>query len=239
MAGRMAPAVALTGRLVGLPLWAAPIGASLTYVLLALLVPPTLDPVEARAASNCAPLVAADMGLVGLAGWYEGRRRLARRPELLRLWRMGEGEFVQLVADAYRERGFAVWESRDCSQDTAAARGVDLELSRGGRRLLVQTTGRRAHEVELGLVRRLWEEVTAEQAQGGIVVTCGRFSPAAEAYAHSRSLQLVDGQRLLELLDLLPWKPEEADEDLRHSELEPAGLLGRDPEQVREGSADG
>ena len=42
--------------------------------------------------------------------------------------------------------------------------------------------------------------VTSEGAAGGIVVTSGRFTPDAEAFARNNAIELVDGPALAELV---------------------------------------
>jgi restriction system protein len=83
-----------------------------------------------------------------------------------------------------------------------ARAGIDLVLRLGGRTFLVQCKHWRAYQVGVKEVREVLGLVTAEAAAGGILVTSGGFSPGAKDFARGKPLQLVDGPRLLELVQV-------------------------------------
>jgi restriction system protein len=64
----------------------------------------------------------------------------------------------------------------------------------------VQCKQWRAFKVGVPVVRELYGVMAAKGAAGGFVVTSGRFTPEAEAFASGRSLRLLDSPQLHRLL---------------------------------------
>lgn len=105
-------------------------------------------------------------------------------------------EFEQLVGEAFRLQGFRVQETGGGGADG----GVDLVLMRGGEKFLVQCKQWRAFKVGVEVVRELYGVMAARGATGGFVVTSGRFSADATAFAQGRNIRLVDGDQLSGLI---------------------------------------
>lgn len=103
--------------------------------------------------------------------------------------------FEQLISEIYRQRGYAVSETR-AGEDG----GVDLRLRKGAETMLVQCKHWRARKVGVDVVRELYGVMAAEGATGGAVVTGGDFTRQAREFAHGRNIELVDGSRLSEWL---------------------------------------
>lgn len=59
----------------------------------------------------------------------------------------------------------------------------------------------RAYKVGVEVVRELYGAMAAKGAAGGFVVTSGRFTGEARAFAAGRNVELVDGGRLVRLID--------------------------------------
>lgn len=78
--------------------------------------------------------------------------------------------------------------------------GVDLVLRRGGEKFLVQCKQWRALKVGVDVVRELYGVMAASGATGGFVVSSGRFTTEASAFAKGRNVNLVDGPQLLALI---------------------------------------
>ena len=78
--------------------------------------------------------------------------------------------------------------------------GVDLILARGTERFLVQCKQWRAQQVPVTIVRELYGVMAAQHAAGGYVVTSGRFTRDAIAFAQGRNIELLDGEALEKLL---------------------------------------
>ena len=66
--------------------------------------------------------------------------------------------------------------------------GIDLKLRKDGEMYLVQCEECRAFEVGV------------PGASGGFVVTSGRFTAGAEAFAKARNVQFLDGPKLERML---------------------------------------
>jgi restriction system protein len=105
-------------------------------------------------------------------------------------------DFEVLVGEGFRLQGYQVVETGGGGADG----GVDLVLTRGGEKFLVQCKQWRAIKVGVDVVRELYGVMAARGATGGFVVTSGRFTDAATGFASGRNLKLVDGPRLHELL---------------------------------------
>lgn len=115
-------------------------------------------------------------------------------------------EFETLVGEAFRLRGFSVLESGGGGPDG----GIDLVLKKGSEKFLVQCKQWKAYKVGVDVVRELYGVMASRGAAGGFVVTSGRFTNDAMAFAAGTNLQLLDGQRLRRMI-----------EEARRSQAEP------------------
>lgn len=106
-------------------------------------------------------------------------------------------EFELLVGEAFRLQGFGVAETGGGGADG----GVDLVLTKGSEKFLVQCKQWKAYRVGVEIVRELYGVMAAKGATGGFVVTSGSFSKDAREFADGRNVKLVDGQRLFGLLN--------------------------------------
>jgi restriction system protein len=105
-------------------------------------------------------------------------------------------EFERLVGEAFRLQGYAVTETGGGGADG----GVDLVLTKGGEKFLVQCKQWRAFRVGVDVVRELFGVMAARGATGGFVVTSGRFTDEAASFASGRNVRLVDGPKLRGLI---------------------------------------
>jgi len=110
--------------------------------------------------------------------------------------RMTWQEFEMLVGEAYRRKGFSVAEPGGGGADG----GVDLVLKRGSETFLVQCKQWRSLKVGVTVVRELYGVMAARGAAGGMVVTSGRFTDDAAAFAKGRNIELIDGPKLTQLI---------------------------------------
>jgi len=111
-------------------------------------------------------------------------------PMLTMSWR----EFEHLVSEVYRRRGYSVMETPE-----GADGGVDLVARRQGQTVLVQCKQWRTRDVGVSVVRELLGVVSAKGANGGAVVTVGRFTGEARRFARGTSIELIDGDALRRL----------------------------------------
>lgn len=105
-------------------------------------------------------------------------------------------EFEMLVGEAFRLQGYRVTETGGAGPDG----GIDLVLSQGSEKFLVQCKQWKAFKVSVTVVRELYGVMAANGAAGGFVVTSGRFTEDATEFAAGRNITLIDGPRLHGLL---------------------------------------
>ncbi|WP_212645891.1 restriction endonuclease [Delftia sp. PE138] len=112
------------------------------------------------------------------------------------LQNMSWREFETLVGEEFRRRGYSVRETGGDGPDG----GVDLVLSKDGEKTLVQCKQWKAFKVGVCTVRELYGVMAADGAAAGFVVTSGRFTQEAVAFAAGRNIHLMDGAALMKLL---------------------------------------
>ena len=149
-------------------------------------------------------VVLAFIVLAGAAMWVKGAAggrgyRRPKGPAADAIARADWREFERLTALALRATGYRV---RENAGTTAKADGgVDLVARRGGKRYLVQCKHLRS-PVSVKVVRELYGEMAARDADGCIVASSGPFGkPAREWAAGRRRVQLLDGSALARMLD--------------------------------------
>lgn len=199
-----------------LPWWAGVALAFVSYVLLHQLAKPT--PMQGVQPSQMAGVVVgsvitgfASVGqflvpiicLFGALGSYLARRRrrslvsnVSQSKSADSLDGMSWREFEMLVGEAFRLQGYRVVETGGAGADG----GIDLVLSKGTEKFLVQCKQWKAFKVSVTVVRELYGVMAAKGAAGGFVVTSGRFTEDAIAFAEGRNVTLIDGARLHGLL---------------------------------------
>lgn len=198
-----------------LPWWAGVALAAISYAILhRLAVPPVVTALPPAQMGDVLTrsMISAFAGLgqfvlpliclvgAGVSVWRRQRRTLisnaaqAKGADVLNgiSWR----EFEMLVGEAFRLQGFSVSETGGGGADG----GVDLVLSKGTEKFLVQCKQWKAYKVGVDIVRELYGVMAARGATGGFVVTSGSFSEDAKAFADGLNVKLVDGHRLFGLI---------------------------------------
>jgi restriction system protein len=199
-----------------LPWWAGVAIAAIGYVVLHRMAAPVqvtaLQPGQvshlmtqtviaglATAGQYIVPLV----GLVGAAmSFFRRKQRAALVTDVAQaqsanaLDGMSWREFEMLVGEAYRLQGYRVTETGGGGADG----GIDLALTKGSEKFLVQCKQWKAYKVGVDVVRELYGVMAAKGATGGFVVTSGRFTDDAKAFAEGRNVQLVDGPKLFAMI---------------------------------------
>jgi len=112
------------------------------------------------------------------------------------LEKMSWREFEVLVGEFFRRRGFSVEETGGGGADG----GVDLVVSRGADRYLVQCKQWKARQVGVETIRELYGVITARGVAGGYVVTSGVFTDEALRFAEGRGIELIGGDQLVEMI---------------------------------------
>jgi restriction system protein len=122
---------------------------------------------------------------------WRARRLLDQQTGLESIRRLTWPEFERLVAEAYRRQGYSVVENGAGGADG----GVDLILNKDSK-VLVQCKQWKAYRVGVKEVRELFGIMTAEAAARAILITSGRFTDEACAFAAGKPLDLIDGSGL-------------------------------------------
>ena len=104
--------------------------------------------------------------------------------------------FEWLVGEAYRRKGYEVEESLGGGADG----GIDLVLRKGDATTLVQCKQWKVFSVGAPVVREMFGLLTHHQASRAIIITSGRFTREAEAFAQGKPIELIDGPQLLALV---------------------------------------
>jgi len=137
---------------------------------------------------------------IGALFSYLGDRKrkqlLAAQTGIDSLRAMSWQQFELLVGEAYRQRGYVVEETGQGGADG----GVDLILYKDGRRELVQCKQWRKAQVGVTTVREMWGLVTHHGAVAAKIVCVGGFTADASAFARGKAIELVTGERLMELV---------------------------------------
>ncbi len=112
-------------------------------------------------------------------------------------------EFEELLAEAYRRQGYTVKENLVAGPDG----GVDLTIRKNGNTYLVQCKQWRNFKVGVKVVREMFGLMTAQNANGVIIVTSGMFTQEAKNFADRKPIDLIEGNQLLELVRNVQARP--------------------------------
>jgi Holliday junction resolvase len=111
-------------------------------------------------------------------------------------------DFERLLAQHYREVGYAVTHTGTAEAASRFDGGVDLMLKRDGETVLVQCKHWNAAQVPHNDVHQLLGLLETTGADRAILITSGEFTTAAmEAGSRSRRIELVDGVALRTMVD--------------------------------------
>ncbi|MCZ8318309.1 MAG: restriction endonuclease [Lysobacteraceae bacterium] len=105
-------------------------------------------------------------------------------------------QFEVLVGEAFRRRGYRVEENGLGGADG----GVDLILSKDGRRELVQCKQWRSQQVGVAVVREMWGLAGHYRVDGIKIVSLGDYTNDAADFAKGKPIELINGTSLLELI---------------------------------------
>lgn len=107
---------------------------------------------------------------------------------------LGWREFEQLVGEAFRRQGYRVEETGLGGADG----GIDLILSRDGKRVLVQCKQWRRERVPVNVVREMYGLLAHHRADEVQIVAMKGFTPDAERFAQGKPIVLLSGSALLQ-----------------------------------------
>jgi restriction system protein len=113
---------------------------------------------------------------------------VAANPHASSLNNMTWQQFEGLTAEFFRRRGYTVMQKGGDQPDG----GVDLVLSKGSDKYLVQCKQWKAYKVGVQVVRELYGVMAKSGAAGGFVITSGQFSDEAKKFAEGLNIHLFD-----------------------------------------------
>jgi len=190
-----------------LPWWVSITVAGLAYCFLQYLFPlieskSILVQSFYNAGHTLAPWVALFLLLpapVSLFNSIRKKRLLDKQKDIESIRSLAWKQFEELVGEAYRRLGYMVEENEGAGPDG----GVDLWLRKNGNRYLVQCKQWKTLKVGVKVVREMYGLVTAHQSAGAIIITSGMFTQEARTFAQDKPLDLVEGQQLAAMIDLV------------------------------------
>jgi HJR/Mrr/RecB family endonuclease len=133
------------------------------------------------------------------------RRHLIEWTSELRL--LDAAEFEWLVGEVFRREG---WKVRETGRQDGPDGNVDLELSRNGKRVIVQCKRWTSWEVGVDEVRAFGGTFLRENlpSTAGVFVTLSNFTTQALAEGKTMGLTLIDGRELFARIErCVAWNP--------------------------------
>ena len=115
-------------------------------------------------------------------------------------------DFEFLISEYFKKQGYGV----DLIDAKGADGGIDVKLYKDNNLYLVQCKHYKAWKVSVQIVRELYGLMAAEKATGGFIVTTGKFTKDALAFAEGKQVELIGGIKLEKILndDLSNIKPD-------------------------------
>ena len=101
--------------------------------------------------------------------------------------------FERLVGEYFRRKGFSVQETGGGGADG----GVDLIVTMGKDRYLVQCKQWKSKQVGVAVVRELFGVMNAQGAAGAFVVASGSFTDEARQFAEGREIKILSGSTIV------------------------------------------
>jgi len=192
-------AQSLIKRISLVPWW---IGVLLAVVIYALLN--TLAPAEPGSLAAIAQYALPGVFLIAALVSSTARRQLPvsqSAPDAgaidKRLDRLSVDEFESLLAEAFRLQGYLTVDN----VGGGSAGRVDLVLRRDRESFLVLSKYWKEPRIDAEIVQQLHRSMIARGAIGGFVVTLGRFSREATAFASGSNIRLIDGTALRAMVE--------------------------------------
>ncbi|MBU2977092.1 DUF2034 domain-containing protein [Alteromonas sp. C1M14] len=197
--------------LVELPWWMSVLVSVIAYVMMAHVLPSIqtdnqITSMVFKAFVIPAPYIAAMILLAAPFAFLNARRRAKQLDTQRNIQSVRElhwRNFEELVAEAYRRQGYSVTEG-----GYGADGGIDLELRKGDLLTLVQCKRWKTQKVGVNVVREMFGVLTAHQANHFIIISSGTFTQQAIDFAAGKSIELIDGPKLLALVNDVQVSPQ-------------------------------
>lgn len=194
-----------------LPWWVSVIVSAIAYIALTFIVPSIVpESIFFKGFAKLLPQLAPYFALIllipapisALNSWRK-RQRLENQKNIQSIRALNWKEFEELVAEAYRRKGFTVIENHSAGADG----GVDIRLEKNGHVHLVQCKQWRSKKVGVSIVREMFGIMAAENASSVIVISSGTFTQEAKNFAAGKPIDLVDGSQLESLIGQVQSSP--------------------------------
>lgn len=187
-----------------LPWWCSVVASLLAYFGLRVVMPALLPDSPAfvglaTALPHLAPLAAAIFLIPAPFAAFNsyGKRKLLDTQSGLESFRsLPWRQFEELVAEAYRRKGYKVRENHRGGADG----GIDIKLEKDGQLHLIQCKQWKSQKVGVSVIREMYGVMMSEAAASVSVITSGRFTKAAESFAIGKPVNLIDGAGLAALI---------------------------------------
>lgn len=204
------------GMLMDAPWWVAVITSAAIYVTLTMAVPyfatdnPMLK-IVLGALSTMAPFFAIIILLIAPFSFFNAQRKskqLDSQRDIDSIRELHWRNFEELVAEAYRRRGYKVTEG-----SYGADGGIDLELRKENKVVLVQCKQWKTQKIGVSVIREMYGVLIAEKASRFIIIGSGKFTQQAKDFAVDKPIELIDGLTLLDLIKDVQAEPNVKDSD--------------------------
>ncbi|MCP5164614.1 MAG: restriction endonuclease [Pseudomonadales bacterium] len=127
---------------------------------------------------------------------YRKRKLLDEQSGLESIRSLTWKQLEELVAEAYRRKGYKVSENHRGGADG----GIDIKLEKDGHVHLVQCKQWKSQKIGVNVIREMYGVMASEVAASVSVITSGRFTKDAVSFAAGKPIDLVDGTRLASLI---------------------------------------
>jgi len=201
------------------PWWVSVIVSAASYIGLAMVLPSVeFKSVPFQAMANGVASMATYVALIFLIpapisafnAWRK-RELVDRQTGIQSIRALNWKQFEELVAEAYRRKGYTVIENHGRGADG----GIDIRLRKDGQLHLVQCKQWQSQKVGVNVVREMLGLMTAESAASAIVISSGVFTQEAKNFAEGKAIDLVDGAQLQALIGQVRRTPRAADTPMR------------------------
>ncbi|MCD5327962.1 restriction endonuclease [Chromobacterium piscinae] len=138
--------------------------------------------------------------LCALQAYRRQRQRALLFDRNRNLWKIKNlswQQFELLIGEAYRRQGYTVCETGQGGADG----GVDLILHKDKEMILVQCKQWQTTSVGAKIVREMFGLMHAHRASSVKIISTGRFTKQATAFAHDKPIELIGGEQLVSLLN--------------------------------------
>lgn len=188
--------------------WCSPLVALISYAVIGYVLPAILpkDHLAFAAFITVMPKIAPIAALVLLVPMpfaylnaRKKRRLVDANKDLESIRALPWKDFEQLVAEAFRRKGYRVRENLLAGPDG----GVDAELEKDGQLHLVQCKQWKAQKVGVSVVREMYGLMVAHNASSVSIVSSGIFTQEAQNFAEDKPIDLIDGVQLHKLISSL------------------------------------